>query len=254
MAFSPDGKELVSAAGDKTLRIWEVSTGKQVHELNAGDGSIIGVAISPDGKRILTISGDGTSYAVTYPGSSSTSVYGVNSLGGNEVQLVGSYVNSGSSTRNGFYFQGTYGNGTVTGTYTTIDAPGSTFNYIHSTMGGLAVGNYDGPTASGIPIGPGHAFIYNVETDQTVANVRFPGSISDTGIACKALKYFGWVRYSLATLKLLRRSIFSLASRYCSATDSILCAARSLALAFSSAGSLPSTAPARIFFPLARAC
>jgi hypothetical protein len=33
-----------------------------------------------------------------------------------------------------------------TGTYTTIDVAGATVTYVHSTMGGLAVGNANGPT------------------------------------------------------------------------------------------------------------
>ncbi len=141
-----------------------------------------------------SISGTGTSYTVNYPGATSTSVYGVNNLGGSQVQLVGSYVNPNSSTRNGFFFQGTYANGTVTGTYSTLDAAGATFNYIHSTMGGLAVGNSDGPTPSGLPLGPGHAFIYNVATGQFVTNITFPGSISDTAYG---IWYNGGTSYTI---------------------------------------------------------
>ena len=96
-------------------------------------------------------------------------MYGPNNLGGGQVQLVGSYRTADSSIVSGFFFQGTTTtNGSVTGTYTTIAQPGATFNYVHSTMGGLAVGNYDGPTASGLPLGPGHAFIYNVSTAEFV--------------------------------------------------------------------------------------
>ena len=127
-----------------------------------------------------SISGQGTSYTVNYPGASSTSVYGVNNLGGGEVQLVGSYRTSGSSIVSGFFFQGTTADGAVSGTYSTIAQPGATFNYIHSTMGGLAVGNDDGPTPRGLPLGPGHALIYNVTTGKVVTDVRFPGSISNT--------------------------------------------------------------------------
>jgi hypothetical protein len=47
-------------------------------------------------------------------------------------------------------------------------------------MGGLAVGNDDGPTAGGSPLGPGHDYIYNIATGQFVASVVFPGSVSDT--------------------------------------------------------------------------
>jgi trimeric autotransporter adhesin len=127
-----------------------------------------------------SINGQGTSNSVMVTGSSSTSVYGPNNLGGGQVQLVGSYRTTDSSVVSGFFFQGTVSDGSVTGTYSTIAAPGATFNYVHSTMGGLAVGNSDGPTPGGLPLGPGTAFIYNVTTDRFVANVRFPGSISNT--------------------------------------------------------------------------
>jgi trimeric autotransporter adhesin len=141
-----------------------------------------------------SIDGKGTSYPVNYPGASQTSVYGVNNLGGNQVQLVGSYVNSDSTNRHGFFFQGTYGDGGVTGTFSTLDVPGAAFNYIHSTMGGLAVGNSDGPTASGLPLGPGKASIWNVETGQVVANVKFPGSISNTAYG---IWYNGGTSYTI---------------------------------------------------------
>jgi trimeric autotransporter adhesin len=129
---------------------------------------------------IGSISGQGTSNTVIVPGASSSSVYGPNNLGGGQVQLVGSYRTTSSSTVNGFFFQGTVANGTVTGTYRTLDYPGATFNYIHSTMGGLAVGNSDGPTANGLPLGPGHASIYNVATGELVTNITFPGSITNS--------------------------------------------------------------------------
>ncbi len=141
-----------------------------------------------------SIDGTGTSYPVNFPGASQTSVYGVNNLGGNQVQLVGSYVNADSSTRHGFFFQGTYGDGAVTGTFSTLDVPGATFNYIHSTMGGLAVGNSDGPTASGLPLGPGIANVYNVSTGQVVANVKFPGSVSNSAYG---IWYNGGTSYTI---------------------------------------------------------
>ena len=145
------------------------------------------------------INGTGTSYPISYPGTtnsqgSSTSVYGVNNLGNGQVQLVGSYVTEGSSVRNGFFFQGTIANGAVTGTYSTLDAPGATFNYIHSTMGGLAVGNADGPTPNGLPLGRGHAYVYNVSTGQPVATIHFPGSISDTAYG---IWYNGGTSYTI---------------------------------------------------------
>lgn len=141
-----------------------------------------------------SISGQGTSNTVMVPSSSSTSVYGPNNLGNGQVQLVGSYRTTSSSTVNGFFFQGTVANGTVTGTYRTLDYPGTTFNYIHSTMGGLAVGNSDGPTANGLPLGPGHASIYNVATGELVTNIKYPGSISNSAYG---IWYNGGTSYTI---------------------------------------------------------
>ena len=160
----------------------------------AGQYLITGTSGSTGVLYVGSISGQGTSYAVNYPCASSTSVYGVNNLGGGQVQLVGSYRTENSSVVSGFFFQGTTAGGSVTGTYSTIDAPGATFTYVHSIMGDLAVGNDDGPTPSGLPLGPGHAFIYNVATGQFVTNITFPGSISDTAYG---IWYNGGTSYTI---------------------------------------------------------
>ncbi|MCZ6691280.1 MAG: hypothetical protein O7H41_16965 [Planctomycetota bacterium] len=49
--YSPDGKTLVSAGRDGTVRVWEVATGQQFLKIDAGE-SVNCVAFSPDGKMI----------------------------------------------------------------------------------------------------------------------------------------------------------------------------------------------------------
>ena len=53
LAFSPDGSLLASGAGDPDARIWNVETGKLLHELKHPQ-RVASVAFSPDGRRLAT--------------------------------------------------------------------------------------------------------------------------------------------------------------------------------------------------------
>jgi WD40 repeat protein len=59
-AFSPDGRRVATASRDKTLRIWDVATGKQIAVLRGHHSELDSVAFSPDGARIVSASVDGT--------------------------------------------------------------------------------------------------------------------------------------------------------------------------------------------------
>jgi WD40 repeat protein/serine/threonine protein kinase len=59
IVLSPDGKRLVSASLDRTLRIWDVATARET-SVSHDEGSVLAVAISPDGRRIAAGSGDRT--------------------------------------------------------------------------------------------------------------------------------------------------------------------------------------------------
>ena len=61
VAFSPDGKRIVSGSFDETIRIWDAATGAQIGEpLTGHTGDVESVAFSPDGKRIVSGSDDKT--------------------------------------------------------------------------------------------------------------------------------------------------------------------------------------------------
>ena len=58
VAFSPDGKHIVSGSDDESVWVWEVSTGNQLKELKGHTNSVTSVAFSPDGKHIVSGSDD----------------------------------------------------------------------------------------------------------------------------------------------------------------------------------------------------
>lgn len=60
VAFSPDGKLVVTASLDKTARVWEVDTAKPIAILGGQAGAVRTAIFSPKGDFILTASDDGT--------------------------------------------------------------------------------------------------------------------------------------------------------------------------------------------------
>jgi WD40 repeat protein len=52
--FTPDGTRAVTGADDSVARVWDLSTGRSVAELDAKDGYVTSFAFTPDGKRLYT--------------------------------------------------------------------------------------------------------------------------------------------------------------------------------------------------------
>ncbi len=59
-SFSSDGQRIVTASRDKTARIWDAHTARQIVVLRGHDSAVDSAAFSPDGKRVVTASEDRT--------------------------------------------------------------------------------------------------------------------------------------------------------------------------------------------------
>lgn len=126
---------------------------------------------------------DGSSYSVyevNFPGATATSVYGPDYMGDGVIRLVGTYKTGDDKVR-GFYYIGTVEELTDSSKYQSIKT-GDKFTYLHSIMGDVIVGNRDNPSQHGqheLPLGPGHAFVYDLKTNQHIP-IKFPGALSNT--------------------------------------------------------------------------
>ena len=59
--FSPDGKHIVTASWDKTVRLWDAATGQQIGPPFSNDDAMVAQArFSPDGARIVAALSDKT--------------------------------------------------------------------------------------------------------------------------------------------------------------------------------------------------
>src|SRR5688572_22615923 len=60
LAFAPDGKMLASASKDRSVRLWDATSGEEIRALNGHGSDVLRIAISPDGKQLASGGADGT--------------------------------------------------------------------------------------------------------------------------------------------------------------------------------------------------
>ncbi|MGH3925484.1 MAG: WD40 repeat domain-containing protein, partial [Pseudonocardiaceae bacterium] len=56
--FSPNGRLVLTVSNDRTVRVWDATTGQQLHNLEGPEGGMFSAEWSPDGSRIVTASPD----------------------------------------------------------------------------------------------------------------------------------------------------------------------------------------------------
>lgn len=60
LVFSPDGQTLISGSADKTIRFWNLATGKEIRTIKDHNSFINFLAIAPDGQTLVSASADKT--------------------------------------------------------------------------------------------------------------------------------------------------------------------------------------------------
>ncbi|KAJ3299259.1 hypothetical protein HDU76_006362, partial [Blyttiomyces sp. JEL0837] len=60
VSFSPNGEKLMSTSWDKTIRLWDVATGKELYSLEGHEEKIHSACMTHDGKLIASGSDDGS--------------------------------------------------------------------------------------------------------------------------------------------------------------------------------------------------
>ena len=58
ISLSGDGRGLASASEDRTIRLWDMTTGAELRVLDGHTAGVTAVAMTPDGKRVVSFGDD----------------------------------------------------------------------------------------------------------------------------------------------------------------------------------------------------
>jgi WD40 repeat protein len=54
LSFAPDGRTLASASRDRTIKLWDPATGRELRTLRGHDEWVMCLAFAPDGRTLAT--------------------------------------------------------------------------------------------------------------------------------------------------------------------------------------------------------
>ncbi len=60
VAVTPDGRHVLSASDDGTVKVWDLATGQLLRSLEGHTRAVLAVAVTPDGRHVLSASSDRT--------------------------------------------------------------------------------------------------------------------------------------------------------------------------------------------------
>ncbi|MGB8982423.1 MAG: WD40 repeat domain-containing protein [Anaerolineales bacterium] len=60
LVMTPDSKQIVSGSWDKTIKIWDLSSGGLLHNIQGNSGAVYALAMTPDGQQVISGNKDGT--------------------------------------------------------------------------------------------------------------------------------------------------------------------------------------------------